>query len=86
MLDGYEGDAEHRAWCVRWLPCWASPAFSCSAWSLYPMIGKSYFPRTDPSQFVISLKAPSGTRLELTDQMVGQVEDIVRDVVSHRTI
>jgi multidrug efflux pump subunit AcrB len=50
--------------------------------SLYPMVGKSYFPRTDPSQFVINVKAPSGTRLELTDKLVGQVEQIVRDVVS----
>jgi multidrug efflux pump subunit AcrB len=49
--------------------------------SLYPMVGKSYFPRTDPSQFVINLKAPSGTRLELTDKLVGQVERIVREVV-----
>jgi multidrug efflux pump subunit AcrB len=49
--------------------------------SLYPMVGKSYFPRTDPGQFVINLKAPSGTRLELTDKLVGQVEGIVRQVV-----
>jgi len=49
--------------------------------SLFPMVGKSYFPRTDPSQFVINLKAPSGTRLELTDKLVGQVEQIVRQVV-----
>ena len=49
--------------------------------ALYPMIGKAYFPRTDPGQFVISVKAPSGTRIELTDKLVGQVEDIVRDVV-----
>ena len=49
--------------------------------ALYPLIGKAYFPRTDPGQFVISVKAPSGTRLELTEQLVGQVEDIVRDVV-----
>src|SRR5580658_5137770 len=48
---------------------------------LYPMIGKSYFPRTDPGQFVIDVKAPSGTRLELTDQLIGQVEQIVREVV-----
>ena len=48
---------------------------------LYPLIGKAYFPRTDPGQFVISVKAPSGTRLELTDQLVGQVEDIVRQMV-----
>jgi multidrug efflux pump subunit AcrB len=48
---------------------------------LYPMIGKSYFPRTDPGQFVIDIKAPSGTRLELTDELVAQVEQIVREVV-----
>src|ERR1700677_5007351 len=48
---------------------------------LYPAIGKSYFPRTDPSQFVINVKAPSGTRLELTDQLVAQVEQIVREEV-----
>jgi hydrophobic/amphiphilic exporter-1 (mainly G- bacteria), HAE1 family len=48
---------------------------------LYPFIGKAYFPRTDPSQFVISVKAQSGTRIELTEQLVGQVEQIVREVV-----
>ena len=53
---------------------------------LYPLIGKSYFPRTDPGQFVINVKAPSGTRLELTDELVGQVEDIVRDVVPKRDL
>jgi hydrophobic/amphiphilic exporter-1 (mainly G- bacteria), HAE1 family len=54
--------------------------------ALYPLIGKAYFPRTDPGQFVISLKAPSGTRLELTDQLVGRVEDIVRQVVPKRDL
>jgi len=49
--------------------------------ALYPLVGKSYFPRTDPAQFVINLKAPSGSRLEITDQIVGQVEQIVRDTV-----
>ena len=48
---------------------------------LYPFVGKSYFPRTDPGQFVINLKAPTGTRLELTDELVAQVEQIVREVV-----
>jgi HAE1 family hydrophobic/amphiphilic exporter-1 len=48
---------------------------------LYPLVGKSYFPRTDPSQFVINLKAPTGTRVELTSGLVGQVEKIVREVV-----
>jgi multidrug efflux pump subunit AcrB len=49
--------------------------------ALYPLIGEAYFPRTDPSQFVINLKAPTGTRIELTDQLVQQVEQIVHEVV-----
>ena len=54
--------------------------------ALYPFIGKAYFPRTDPGQFVISVKAPSGTRLEVTDGLIGQVEDIVRQVVPERDL
>ncbi|MDB6037978.1 MAG: acriflavin resistance protein, partial [Verrucomicrobiales bacterium] len=46
-----------------------------------PFIGVSYFPRTDPGQFVINLKAPTGTRLENTSQLVARVEDLVRTVV-----
>ncbi|HTL54668.1 MAG TPA: efflux RND transporter permease subunit [Candidatus Limnocylindrales bacterium] len=54
--------------------------------TLYPLIGKAYFPRTDPGQFVINLKAPAGTRIELTDQIVEQVEQIVRRVVPARDL
>ena len=49
--------------------------------ALYPFVGESYFPRTDPGQFVINVKAPTGTRIEDTDKLVQQVEQIVRDVV-----
>ena len=53
---------------------------------LYPFIGEAYFPRTDPGQFVINLKAPTGTRIEMTDQLVQQVEQIVREVVPPKRI
>ena len=49
--------------------------------ALYPLIGKAYFPRTDPGQFIINLKAPTGTRIERTDQLIERVEQIVREVV-----
>ena len=49
--------------------------------ALYPFLGVSFFPRTDPGQFVINLKAPSGTRVELTENYVNQVEEIIRTVV-----
>jgi multidrug efflux pump subunit AcrB len=49
--------------------------------ALYPLVGLSFFPRTDAGQFVINVKAPSGTRLELTEAYTKRVEDIVRRVV-----
>ena len=49
--------------------------------SMYPLLGVAFFPRTDPGQFVINFKAPSGTRIELSEQYAKQVEDIVRKVV-----
>ena len=49
---------------------------------LLPLVGVAFFPRTDAGQFVISLKAPSGTRVELTDQEVARVEDLVRRTVA----
>lgn len=54
---------------------------SLLTFSLYPLLGVAYFPRTDPGQFLINLKAPSGTRLELTEQDVKRVEDEIRQVV-----
>ncbi len=54
--------------------------------ALYPLLGKAYFPRTDPSQFVLSVKAQSGTRLEVTDQLIGKVEEIVRQVVPKKDL
>lgn len=49
--------------------------------SLFPLLGVAYFPRTDPGQFLINLKAPSGSRLELTESDVKRVEDDIRRIV-----
>src|SRR4029077_202108 len=48
---------------------------------LIPFVGVSFFPRTDAGQFVINVKAPTGTRIELTNDYIKQVEDIVRKTV-----
>ncbi len=49
--------------------------------SLYPLLNVAFFPRTDPGQFVVNIKAPTGTRLELTDQYIKRVESDIRDIV-----
>jgi HAE1 family hydrophobic/amphiphilic exporter-1 len=54
---------------------------SLLSFSLYPFLGVAFFPRTDAGQFVINLKAPTGTRVELTEEYVKKLEGIVRDTV-----
>ena len=48
---------------------------------LFPLMGLSFFPRTDPGQFVLNVKAPSGTRLEVTDQYIDRAEQEIRSVI-----
>jgi multidrug efflux pump subunit AcrB len=48
---------------------------------LFPFLGRAYFPRTDPGQFVINVRMPSGTRLEDSDRYIAQVEKIIHDTV-----
>jgi multidrug efflux pump subunit AcrB len=47
----------------------------------FPFLGRAYFPRTDPGQFVINVRMPSGTRLEVSNQYIAKVEGIIRQVV-----
>jgi HAE1 family hydrophobic/amphiphilic exporter-1 len=49
--------------------------------ALYPLVGLSFFPRTDAGQFIINVKAPTGTRIEVTEDYVKKVEDIIRQTV-----
>ena len=46
--------------------------------AIWPLLGVSFFPRTDAGQFVINLKAPSGTRLAITESEVAKVEQLIR--------
>ena len=56
-------------------------AFVILSFALYPLLGHAFFPRTDPSQFVLNIKAPSGTRIEVTDEYVARIEKDIREVV-----
>jgi HAE1 family hydrophobic/amphiphilic exporter-1 len=48
---------------------------------LFPFLGVAFFPRTDAGQFVINLKSPTGSRIEVTAADVDRVETLVRKVV-----
>ncbi len=49
--------------------------------ALFPLLGLAFFPRTDPGQFVINVKAPTGSRLEMTNEYVARAEDDIRQVI-----
>jgi multidrug efflux pump subunit AcrB len=56
-------------------------AFAASL-AVFPLLGLSFFPRTDAGQFLINLKAPTGTRLAISENEVAKVEALIRQVVS----
>jgi multidrug efflux pump subunit AcrB len=54
--------------------------------ALWPFLGLAFFPRTDAGQFVINLKAPSGTRVEATSAIITRVEQIIRSTIEPRDL
>lgn len=56
-------------------------AFFAISLAVWPMMGMSFFPRTDAGQFLMNIKLPSGTRIQRTESRIAAVEDIVRKVV-----
>jgi len=46
--------------------------------SLYPLIGKELFPQVDAGQLMIRVRAQSGTRVEKTEELLKQIEEIIR--------
>ena len=81
MLTWYEGLA---------MRAMRKPAFTAAAilggvtltlLIFFPFLGRAYFPRTDPGQFVIDVRMPSGTRLEVSNDYIAKVEDIIRSEV-----
>ncbi len=49
--------------------------------AIYPLLGLSFFPRTDAGQFTVNLKAPTGTRIEVTNDYVAKIETLIRHEV-----
>src|SRR5262249_36269050 len=81
LLNAYDAVLD-RILCAPAIIVTASVAIFTASLLIYPHLGVSFFPRTDAGQFVINLKAPSGTNLLVTEQELAKVEKIVREVVA----
>ena len=53
---------------------------------LFPFLGRAYFPRTDPGQFIFNVRMPSGSRLEVSNDYMAKVENIIRGVVKPKDL
>jgi multidrug efflux pump subunit AcrB len=80
LLDRYEGTLSRSLLRPMVTVLGLSGIFILSL-AVYPFVGVAYFPRTDPGQFYVNVKAPSGTRLEVNENYVAQVEQICREEV-----
>jgi multidrug efflux pump subunit AcrB len=49
-------------------------------------IGMAFFPMSDAGQFVVNLKAPSGTRLAVTEAEAAKVETAIRHVIPEKEL
>lgn len=53
----------------------------CSAFILFPFIGKDFFPSIDAGQLRLHVRAPSGTRIELTEEIFSEVEEEIKKII-----
>lgn len=58
----------------RWITVAASLILVVASLPLYSLIGKELFPATDAAQMLINIRAPSGTRIELTEKLTQEIE------------
>lgn len=65
-------------------PALTLAAFACvflASLLITPLLGLAFFPMTDAGQFVIRVKAPSGTRLEETEKDIKTLEALIREII-----
>ncbi|HRI48770.1 MAG TPA: efflux RND transporter permease subunit [Pseudomonadota bacterium] len=61
-------------------------AVCAGALLLAGQLGTELFPRTDAGQFQLRVRAPAGTRLEKTEEVVRSVDQLIRDEVGPQLV
>ncbi len=80
LRDGYRGMLEwallHRLATVSIFGC-----FSLVSLCVLPFLGQDFFPQTDTGTFRMHVRAPAGTRIEETEHIFTEVENLIRHIV-----
>jgi len=71
------------AWALdhRLIVCILFVVFCAVSFSLFPFLGRDFFPSVDAGQFRLHVRAPAGTRIEETEQRFAKVEQVIRDTI-----
>ncbi|HWB01205.1 MAG TPA: efflux RND transporter permease subunit [Pirellulales bacterium] len=51
-----------------------------------PHLRREFFPEVDAGAFEMTVRAPSGTRIEMTEQIIAEVEDFIRKEIPHHDL
>jgi multidrug efflux pump subunit AcrB len=65
----------------RLIVCVLFVVFCVVSFSLFPLLGRDFFPSVDAGQFRLHVRAPAGMRIEETEQRFARVEQVIRDTV-----
>ena len=60
--------------------------FFVGSFALAPFIGRDFFPDVDAGQFRLHVRAPAGTRIEETERIFGEVEQVIRETIPKREL
>jgi multidrug efflux pump subunit AcrB len=71
------------AWALghRLIVCVLFIIFCAASFSLFPFLGRDFFPSVDAGQFRLHVRAPPGTRIEETELRFAQVEQVIRETI-----
>jgi multidrug efflux pump subunit AcrB len=64
----------------------AAALFCVGSAALLPFIGEDFFPKVDAGQIRLHVRAPAGTRIEETEQLVADVDRTVREIIPAREL
>ena len=78
FIDRYTG---LLSWCLRHKTVVIAISFAGLAFSLFSasQLATEFFPKVDAGQFILNVAAPEGTRVEKTEAIIGQIENVIRE-------
>ncbi len=76
------------AWAVGapWLTIGFFVLLMICSLSLFPILGRDFFPTVDAGQMRLHVRCPSGTRIEVTQQYFAKVEQAIREIVGKNQV